>query len=91
MSDFAAAVRGRRLDRGLSQSELAQRIGVSRKWISEFEAGKPTVEFALVMRVIEELGFSIDLGDDPSAAATTPASDPGVVDLDALLAEHRRR
>jgi HTH-type transcriptional regulator / antitoxin HipB len=96
----AAAVRGRRLDRGLSQSELAKRSGISRKWISEFEAGKTTVEFALVIRVLEALGLSLDLSDDPSATATMSAtgamsatasvSPPtsGPVDLDALLEEY---
>ena len=40
VADVAAAVRGRRLDLGLTQSELANDSGISRKWISEFEAGK---------------------------------------------------
>jgi HTH-type transcriptional regulator/antitoxin HipB len=101
MGDVAAAVRGRRLDRGLSQSELARRSGISRKWISEFEAGKPTAEFALVIRVLEALGWRLELSEESKAAATLSATatlsagaagshradDP--VDLDALLEEHR--
>ncbi len=101
IADVAAAVRGRRLDRGLSQSELAKRSGISRKWISEFEAGKTTAEVALVIRVLEALGLSLDLSEDPSATATMSAtgtmsatatvSPPtsGPVDLDALLEEYR--
>ena len=100
-ADVAAAVRGRRLDRGLSQSELAKRSGISRKWISEFEAGKTTAEFALVIRVLEALGMDLDLSEDPNAAVTMPAtgttsvtatvspSTNGLVDLDALLEEYR--
>jgi HTH-type transcriptional regulator / antitoxin HipB len=86
--DMAAAVRGRRLDLKLSQAELARRAGVSRKWISEFEAGKPAAEFGLVLRVLDELGIVLDLTDrkneDPSRAARR-------VDLDALLNEQRVR
>jgi len=100
-ADVAAAVRGRRLDRGLSQSELAQRSGISRKWISEFEAGKATAEFALVIRVLEALELSLDLSDDPgstatmsatgtlSASATVSSTASGSLDLDELLEEHR--
>lgn len=101
VNDVAAAVRRRRLDRGLSQSELTQLSGISRKWISEFEAGKATAEFALVMRVLEALGLGVDLCEDPRSEAMMPgtgtlsasadvspaASD--LVDLDELLEEHR--
>ena len=86
--DMAAAVRGRRTDCKLSQAELALRAGVSRKWISELEAGKPTAEFGLVLRVLEELGLVIDLisGED-----ATPSRATRRVDLDALLNEQRVR
>ncbi|HVC82913.1 MAG TPA: helix-turn-helix domain-containing protein [Chloroflexota bacterium] len=86
--DMAAAVRGRRTDLTLSQAELARRAGVSRKWISEFEAGKSTAEFGLVIRVLEELGLVLDLISGEDAAATLPAT---VVDLDALLDQYRVR
>jgi transcriptional regulator with XRE-family HTH domain len=102
LADVAAAVRGRRLDRGLSQSELAQRSGISRKWISEFEAGKATAEFALVIRILEALELSLDVSDvDPGSAAilsgtgtlsgsdTASSTASGSLDLDELLEEHR--
>jgi len=86
--DVAATMRGRRTDLGLSQAELARRAGVSRKWISEFEAGNTSAEIGLVMRVLDELGIVIDLvdGDEAGAAAVAPR-----VDLDALLDEQRTR
>ena len=100
IADVASAVRGRRIDLNLSQSALAERTGISRKWISEFEAGKTTAEFALVIRVLEALGFKLDLDLDPSTPAasaspvTSTADETRVphtpVDLDALLEEHRR-
>jgi HTH-type transcriptional regulator/antitoxin HipB len=96
MSDIAAAIRGCRLDQKLSQSELARRSHVSRKWISEIEAGKPTAELALVLRVFEELELNLYIGEETSAnappAAETISVPPGAqVDLDALLANHRNR
>ena len=84
ISDIAAAVRGRRQDLGLNQDQLAKRAGVSRKWISEFEAGKPTAELGLVLRVLDELGFRLELrGDSESEGARSPSRD--AVDLDTLL------
>lgn len=82
--DAAAVVKGRRKELGLSQAELAERAGVSRKWIYEFEAGKPTAELGLVIRVLERLGLDLDLVTATRAPRRT-------VDLDALLKEHRPR
>jgi HTH-type transcriptional regulator/antitoxin HipB len=86
--DVAGAMRGRRTDLGLSQAALARRAGVSRKWISEFEAGNLSAEIGLVLRVLDALGMALDLisGDD--------AAPPGVanrVDLDELLSAQRDR
>jgi HTH-type transcriptional regulator / antitoxin HipB len=83
--DIAAAVRGRRQDLGLSQAELSRRAGVSRKWISEFEAGKPTAELGLVLRVLDQLGFRLDLRAESPAR---PGRDS--IDLDTLLEQFNR-
>lgn len=48
-------IRGRRLDRGLSQSDLADLVGVSRKWIGDIERGKPTAA-TRVLRCRKQLG-----------------------------------
>jgi HTH-type transcriptional regulator / antitoxin HipB len=84
--DLAAVVRGRRKDLGLSQAELARRAGVSRKWVYEFEAGKPTAEFGLLLRILDELGLTLEL--EPSSGSAEPAR-AGVIDLDALIDELR--
>ncbi|HVA44220.1 MAG TPA: helix-turn-helix domain-containing protein [Acidimicrobiales bacterium] len=84
IKDVAAAVRGRRTDLGLNQAELAERVGVSRKWIYEFEAGKPRAEFVLVLRVLDELGLALGVSD----AGTSTAS---AINLDAVLEEHRNQ
>lgn len=81
---IAAAARGRRLDLGISQAELAKRVGVSRKWVVEFEASKLSVELGLVMRVLDELGLVLDI----STEAQTTSACADTVDLDPLLEEH---
>lgn len=88
MRDVAAAVRGRRKDLGLTQAELAARVGVSRAWINAVEAAKPSVEFDLLLRLFDHLGLRVDLAT-PSDRGD--ASKGGSVDLDSLLDEYRDR
>lgn|GEM_PF-822024 len=52
-------VRGTRLEQGLSQQAVADRAGVSRKWLSEFERGNPNAQLGLVLAVLEALQIYI--------------------------------
>jgi HTH-type transcriptional regulator / antitoxin HipB len=52
---LGAAIRLRRKERGLSQVELAERLGVERKWIIKLEAGNPKAEFGLILKALAEL------------------------------------
>lgn len=81
--DLAAGVRGRRTSLGLSQAELARRAGVSRPWLSEVEAGKPTVEFGRIIRLLDALGLSLHL--------EATADEVTTVDLDAHLRDYENR
>jgi HTH-type transcriptional regulator/antitoxin HipB len=84
--ELAAAVRGRRKDLGLSQADLAGRAGVSRKWVYEFEAGKPSAEFGLLLRVLDVLELELEL----ASRSEVGSPDRGdTIDLDTLLEEHR--
>ena len=88
--DLTAAVRGRRKSLGWTQSELANRAGVSRQWISEFEAGKPTAELGLMIRLLEalDLRLTVDTGEERHPARERSAM---TVDLDAVLDDYRSR
>jgi HTH-type transcriptional regulator / antitoxin HipB len=86
--DLAAVVRGRRIDLGLNQADLASRAGVSRKWVYEFEAGKATAQFGLILRVLDALDLALDLS---STDDTVASPKDATVDLDALLDEYRGR
>ena len=86
--DLAASVRGRRIDLGLNQADLALRAGVSRKWIYEFEAGKSTAEVGALLRVFDALGLALELAPSDDVR---PSGQGDTVDLDALIDEHRGR
>ena len=83
VGDAAGAARGRRVDLGWSQQDVADRVGVSRRWVYQFEGGKIRAEFGLVLRLFDTLGIRLEAhrpGYDES-----PAHD-GAIDLDAHMA-----
>jgi len=82
--DLAAVVRGRRLDLGWTQAGVAERAGVSRKWVSDFETGKASVDLATVLRLLEILDIPLEVGGAPPAGSDT-------VDLDEVLDRYLRR
>ena len=84
--DIAAAVRGRRIELGLTQADLAARARVSRKWIYEFESGKPRAELAHVIRVLESLGLVLNIGSSTRTRAPKRS-----VDLDSVIRSHRAK
>jgi HTH-type transcriptional regulator/antitoxin HipB len=80
ISQLAATVRGRRKLLGFSQAQLAARAGVSRQWIGELEAGKPTAELGLVLRLLEALELRLSLDENGPGSEHAPT-----VDLDDVL------
>jgi HTH-type transcriptional regulator/antitoxin HipB len=64
--DFGLLLRTERRRAGLSQSSLAERAGVSRRWLIEFENGKATAELGLVVKVIDALNLMIEIGPAPT-------------------------
>jgi putative transcriptional regulator len=55
-------VRDQRKQRGWSQGQLAEKVGVSRLWVSQFENGKETVELGLVLKTLREMNLGLDAG-----------------------------
>lgn len=53
-------VRDQRKQRGWSQSDLAEKAGVSRLWVGQFENGKDTVELGLVLKTLRALGLNLE-------------------------------
>ena len=48
---------------GNFQAELNLAAGVGLRFVVELEAGKPTVQLERVLRVIDALGASLELGE----------------------------
>lgn len=49
---LAGAVRSRRLELGVSQTELARRLGSSQSRVAKMEAGEPDVSIDLLVRAL---------------------------------------
>lgn len=59
MADLGLMVYGVRTGAGLSQAELARRLGVSQRYLSEIETGKPKVLNEKFFHLLEELGIEL--------------------------------
>lgn len=59
VSDIGELVRDRRLALGLTQQDLADAAGTGRRFISELEGGKPTLEFGKVLTVCRCVGVDL--------------------------------
>lgn len=58
-SDLGLMVLAVRQRHGLSQVELAERLGVSQRYLSELETGKPKVLNARLLEVLSALGIEL--------------------------------
>jgi y4mF family transcriptional regulator len=61
VQEVAEAVRAKRLKEGLTQGEVAAFLGLGRRFVVELEQGKPTVQLAKVLQVINGLGLELVL------------------------------
>ena len=67
MAQVGDIVRRTRRRRGLTQADLALDAGTGRRFVSDVEAGKPTIEFESLMKLCKSLGvrlFAIRPDDD---------------------------
>jgi HTH-type transcriptional regulator / antitoxin HipB len=80
-SDLGNAIRGRRQDLAITQTDLANRIGVSRKWVQDIERGNPGAQLRFVLTALDVLGMRLILTQGKDDAG-------GAVDLDLLLNDY---
>lgn len=65
-NEIGAALQGLRRSLDVTQAELAERAGVTRKWISEMENGKATAEVGVLCRVLDALDARLEIVHAPS-------------------------
>lgn len=70
---IGASVRRRRVEAGIRQDHLAERVGISPSHLSRFERGKRHVSLATLDAIVRAL---IELGVDPLPELTRPGA-PG--------------
>lgn len=61
-----------RFDRGLTQEELAETLGISRRYVYEFEAARPNLYASRLFELLRELGAHIEI---VSTQSPTPGED----------------
>lgn len=50
----------RRIENGLTQTELAKKVGVANQTISDYESGRTDPSYKMMKRISEELNSSVD-------------------------------
>lgn len=75
-------IRLKRKEKGLSQSALADRLGVGRKWVLGIESGNPKAEFGLILKALGLLGLRTSLSEEsqPSPTKDHRQSEPSRLD-----------
>lgn len=61
VADLAEAVRRRRIELGLRQSDLAELGGCSQRFVHTVEQGKPTLRLDKLLDVLEVLGLGLSV------------------------------
>lgn len=62
-ADLGRAVRRVRRSHGLRQEDVALSAGTGARFVGELERGKPTVQLAPLLRVLQVLGIALELDD----------------------------
>ena len=69
IAEYARLIKDERQRQGISQTDMAQRLGVSRRWLIEFEHARvPNPEFSSILSALTELGLSLDVRKTPQPA-----------------------
>jgi len=61
LSELGELIRRSRTARGLSQTELAGRVGATRQWVSRLEKGKNDIGTARLFAVLKALELNLDV------------------------------
>lgn len=77
--ELGALVRTKRVENGLSQSELAELVGTTRQWLSRFEQGNNDVSLAIVFEILSALDIELTARTDTPTRDTQDHNAPEVI------------
>lgn len=82
--DLGYFLRQTRKDQGMSQAEVAARVGTTQSWVSLLESGKPRTEIGLIFKALRVLDVVFDVNVSPPNKIVGK----DYVDLDAHVEAH---
>lgn len=82
LAELGELIRRRRTDHGLSQNDLADKVGTTRQWVSRLEKGKNDIGTARLLAVLDILELNLEIRPPRLESATTATrQDSGVQSL----------
>lgn len=72
VDEVGSALKAIRLRRGLTQAEVAAAAGISRKWVSNAERGKPSADVGLVVAMLRALDYRMHFHNRPDRPTGRP-------------------
>jgi HTH-type transcriptional regulator / antitoxin HipB len=85
-ADLGSIIRDRRKKLGLGQADLAERIGVNRKWVIGIERGRARAELGLVLRAVDALGLRLSASADSGRRSPSLPS----INIDDIVSSARK-
>ena len=83
--EIGALIRNARLESGITQSELAAKIGASRYWVAGIERGNAGVELGLVLKALRAMGLTFTIEDSSKQPHAKTSKQQPTVQLSSLL------
>lgn len=79
-AEFGRLVRERRIAKGWTQAQLAERCGTGARFIGDLEAGKPTIHLGKALAVAREVGVEL-VDANESGKERLPVTDDDGLDF----------
>lgn len=88
--DIGVFIRDQRKKQKLDQAELAEKIGVNRRWVLEVERGKPRAEIGLVLKTLHALGLTLSAESELAARHGVAKGEIDPIDIDDIVEKAKR-
>ncbi len=75
-SEIGPLLKSLRTERGLTQSELGSRVGISQSHIHKIESGTGDVRVSTLVALLQSLGYELAVGDPLTIRATRVLEEP---------------